>query len=322
MMIKIGLIGAAWITPMAIIEPALLMDGVEVCAVAARDLNRANEYAQRHNIPHVENCYEDLLARKDIDLIYIALPVSFHEEWATKALQSGKHVLCEKPLSMNAEQAKRLAKVSQNQNRYLIEAFHYRHHPHFNRILEIINSGELGKISKITGHLSVPVPSREGQIRHNKALGGGALMDLGCYPIHMIRTIAGQEPRITKVEADIGPTGVDLTINAQMVFPNGIKGVVRCAMPETGELEGGLIVEGSAGKLVAGKPILPHLGGTLTIDGDKDVRVEKTNMRTTFSYQLQAVLDAVRGASQPMPSLVDSIANATAMDAIKRIGNL
>ncbi len=316
-MIRIGLIGAAWITPMAIIKPASKLDNVMVCAIAARDPERAKKYAKQHNIPFVEDSYASVLARPDIELIYIALPVCLHKEWASKALRAGKHVLCEKPLVMNVSEAQSLAGISAETDRYCIEAFHYRHHPYFKRILEIVQSGELGTIQKITGQLSVPVPPKPGQIRHSKEMGGGALMDLGCYPINMILALVGDAPKITKAQAIFGKGGVDIDIKADMEFPNGVLAKIECSMPEVGELSGDLVLEGRLGQLTARNPILPHLGGTLTIETKTAKRTEPTDTRTTFSYQLEAITQIISGNSPPMPSIENSIANAKVMDAIR-----
>ncbi|PHR62567.1 MAG: hypothetical protein COA47_03210 [Robiginitomaculum sp.] len=316
-MIRIGLLGAAWITPMAILEPAKLLPDVEVIALAARDPNRAQSYADEHNIAHVEPTYDALLARPDLDLIYIALPVSLHEKWASRALVAGKHVLCEKPLVMNASQARNLAKAAQTSCKSLIEAFHYWHHPYFKRIMEIAQSGELGQIRQITGRLHVPVPVRAGQIRHDPAMGGGALLDLGCYPLHMMRSICGMEPVITSATGSIGPSGVDLSIKAKLTFSNGAQGLIDCAMPETGELFGELIIEGKHGHLHASKPILPHLGGVLHIDTPAGNREEKADEQSSFFYQLKTISSAIQNETPPALYVDDFIGNSVALDAIR-----
>lgn len=316
-MIHIGILGAAWIAPLAVIEPAKTIGDITAHAIAARDHKRAVAFAEEHGLAHVEQSYETLLARSDIDLIYIALPASAHRQWAEAALYAGKHVLCEKPLAMNAKEARDMAAAAHETNKLLIEAFHYRHHPYFNRVLEIVNGGEVGRIQRIYGRLHVPVKPREGQIRHDPALGGGALMDLGCYPIHMARTITGEEPRVMEAYASVGPTGVDLAIKATLAFPGGSQAIIDCAMPEAGELEGALIIEGSAGRLTASRPILPHHGGVIAIETPRQQSEETTDARSTYAYQLEAVARFIRGEEAPFPSLDDSIANASALDAIR-----
>ncbi len=316
-MIRIGLLGAAWITPMAILESAKLLPDVEVTALAARDPNRAKTYAIEHDITQVEATYDALLARPDLDLIYIALPVALHEKWADRALAAGKHVLCEKPLIMNASQAQNLANAAQTSGKFLIEAFHYWHHPFFKRILEVVQSKELGDIRQITGRLHVPVPVRAGQIRHDPAMGGGALLDLGCYPLHMMRSICGTEPVVTSATGTVGPSGVDLSIKANLSFANGAQGLIDCAMPETGELFGELAIEGERGRLHASKPILPHLGGVLRIETPAGIREEKADEQSSFFYQLQAVSNAIQDGVQPALNTSDFIGNSAALDKIR-----
>ena len=316
-MIRIGILGAAWIAPLAVVEPAKTINEITAHAIASRDQKRAAAFAEEHGLAHAEQSYALLLARADIDLIYVALPVSAHRQWAKAALHAGKHVLCEKPLAMNADEARDMAAAAHETNKLLIEAFHYRHHPYFNRIQEIVNSGEIGRIQCIYGRLHVPVKPREDQIRHDPALGGGALMDLGCYPIHMARTITGEEPLVLEAHASIGSTGVDLAIKTTLAFPGGVEAIIDCAMPEAGELEGALIIEGSAGRLTASRPILPHHGGVIAIETPDQHREEMTDARSTYAYQLEAVARFIRGEEAPFPSLEDSIANASALDAIR-----
>jgi len=320
-MIRIGLIGAAWITPMAILEPAKLLPNAEVVAIAARDPVRARIFANEHGIAEVEETYEALLLRPDLDLVYIALPVSLHAQWAELALTNGKHVLCEKPLVMNARQAQHLAQVSASTGRFLIEAFHYVYHPYFKCIQQIIKSKELGVIEEVTGRLHVPVPPKEGQIRHDPSMGGGALMDLGCYPIHMMRTLFDTAPKVVKSEMVMGASGVDLSIKAELALSDGIVGFLDCSMPETGELLGELIIVGTEGKLHGSKPILPHLGGVLQVETAEGRRAEKSDTRSTFYYQLKAVVNAIQDGEQPLISMLDSIGNATVLDDIRTCAN-
>jgi predicted dehydrogenase len=147
-------------------------------------------------------------------------------------------------------------------------------------------------------------------------------MDLGCYPLNMIRTLCGDEPTVSSAEAIIGTTGVDLSIQATLAFASGVEGLIDCAMPETGELQGELIIEGELGRLHASKPILPHLGGVLHIESPQGQREEKADSQSTFFYQLQALAHTLKGESTPIPDMQDSIANAAALDAIRNAANI
>ena len=199
--IRIGLLGASKIARGAVIAPAADIDGVAVTRVAASDRKRAEAYAREHGIPGVEDDYESLVASDDVDLVYNALPPSGHCAWTLAALANGKHVLCEKPFAMNADEAAQMVEASENAPGVLIEAFHYRYHPAFRRLLDILAEGSIGCIQRLSAFFNVTIPHRPGELRHTLELGGGALMDLGCYPLHWVRTVVGEEPDVVSAEA-------------------------------------------------------------------------------------------------------------------------
>ena len=187
--IRIGILGAARIAPQALIRPARSQANVEIVAVAARDRDRAAAFAGKHGIPRVHDSYEALLADPEIDAVYNPLPNSLHAEWTIRALQAGKHVLCEKPMAANADEAAEMAKVADETGLVLFEAFHYRYHPLALRAKAIIDAGEIGALRHIDAQFCT-LMLRPNDIRLRYDLGGGALMDLGCYTINMIRTSA------------------------------------------------------------------------------------------------------------------------------------
>jgi predicted dehydrogenase len=187
--IRIGILGAAAIVPMALTNPAGSVRDAQVLAIAARDPKRAYRLAKKYHIPRVHQTYGALIADPDIDAIYNPLPNSLHAEWTIRALKAGKHVLCEKPLSSNAAEAEEMAQVARETGLILSEAFAYRYYPLAERVKQIIKSGELGSIQHIEAKFSflLPVPNN---IRFNYDLAGGALMDCGCYPVSLIRYLA------------------------------------------------------------------------------------------------------------------------------------
>ena len=195
-MIRMGILGAAKIAPKAFIESATRRDDCEIVCVAARDSARASAYAAEHGIPEIAESYEALIARPDIDLIYNALPPHRHADLTIAALEAGKAVLCEKPFAMNAAEARRMVEASRRTGRPLVEAYHYRFHPMFLNVLEQVQSGAIGKLCAIRSEFSVAIKYRPGELRHDPALGGGALMDLGCYALHWARIVAGSEPAV------------------------------------------------------------------------------------------------------------------------------
>lgn len=319
-MLKIGLLGASRIAPSAILEASLSLPGVAVVAVAARDVDRARTYAVQHDIPNVAPSYEALLARDDLDLIYNALPIPLHEPWTVAALRAGKHVLLEKPSALTASQARNMVDAATLNGRRLIEGFHYRYHPLFGRVLEIVHSGELGEIRRADAVIDVPVPFRPGEIRWDSDMGGGALMDLGCYPVHWLRTICGPfEVRSALIE--MAPTGVDQRVDAELRFLNGVEGALVCSMtPHDRGRTTTLHVVGDRGELFVRNPIAPQSGHELRWRTDGDWRHETAVMTTSYFHQLAAV-EAALANGAPLPTEGDDIVdNLAAIEAIYRRG--
>jgi predicted dehydrogenase len=317
-------LGAARIAPRGIITPANETLGAEVVAIAARDLDRARSFAAQHSIPMAFGSYAELMLRDDIDLVYCALPPSAHLEWCTAALESGKHVLVEKPFANNAQDAARIVAAARAAGRHAIEGFHYRYHPLFERALSLIHSGAIGRIRKIDAVFNANLPDTPGELRYIEALGGGALMDLGCYCMHWIRTVAGDEPAITSATARCGAPGVDLDIEAHMAFTSGPTATLRCSMqPEDGLLHRRLRVHGDAGLLEIENPVSPHSGATLSIEGPNAPMPQiVSGGDTTFHYQLRHVMEVIEGRAEPLTGGEDAIGNMRAIDAIYRAAGM
>ena len=199
---QIGVLGAARIAPTALIKPAKKNADVVVAAVAARDVSRAQAFAAKHGIARVHDSYEALIADPDIDAVYNPLPNGLHGKWTRAALAAGKHVLCEKPFTANADEAREIAELAAKSDRVVMEAFHYRYHPLALRIEEIIASGELGKLQRVEAALCFPLPNSS-DIRYNYSLAGGATMDAGCYAVHMVRTFGGSTPEVVSAQAKL-----------------------------------------------------------------------------------------------------------------------
>ena len=194
MTLRIGILGAARIAPAACVRPARAVDGVEVVAVAARDSSRARAFAAKHGIPGPTPGYRRLLEDPGVDAVYNPLPNGLHGVWTLRAIEAGKHVLCEKPFTANAAEARSVASRVAVGDRVVMEAFHYRYHPMFLRALEIVGSGELGTVERVDTALCVPLPLPR-DIRYRPDLAGGATMDIGCYAVHLWRALAGASSR-------------------------------------------------------------------------------------------------------------------------------
>ena len=228
----------------------------------------------------------------EVDAVYNPLPASLHHEWSLKALRAGKHVLCEKPFASNAREAAEMAAVAKETGRVLMEAFHSCYHPVFLRALEIVRSGALGRLRRIEGSFHVAITNPE-DIRMNYGTGGGVTMDLGCYPIAWVRHLVGEEPEGVTATAETGPAHVDVFLEASLQFPGGTRAKI------SGDMRAGVVprielrVEGERGQMVIHNPLAPQLGHRIDLDVDGEKTQESLDRRTTYSYQLDAFIDAI-----------------------------
>jgi predicted dehydrogenase len=320
--VRIGVLGSARIAPAALIRPARSGNGASVVAVAARDPDRARAFARRHGVPRVLAGYQQLVEDPGVDAVYIPLPNGLHGRWTLAALAAGKHVLCEKPFTANAEEAAVVAGAAAGSDRVVMEAFHYRYHPLASRMHEIVAGGELGELRHVEAHLCFPLPLFS-NIRYNLALAGGALMDVGCYTVHLARMLGGGEPEVVSARALLHGTGIDRAIRARLRFPGGHTGTVHASMWSAG----GLLrvcarVVGSAGEMRVFNPFGPHAGHRLRVRTAGGRRTETLTRRPTYAFQLDAFTGAVlRGT--PFPTTAqDAVATMTVIDAIYRAAGL
>jgi predicted dehydrogenase len=318
--IRIGILGAADIAPEALIDPARSVDDVEISAVAARDPERAREFAAANGIPRVLDSYDALLADADIDLVYNPTPNGLHGRWTVAAVEAGKHVLCEKPFTANAAEARSVVAAIAKTDRIVIEAFHYRYHPLIARAIEVTRSGELGKLVSVEagfGGMGRPLDD----IRWNLALAGGALMDVGCYPVNLVRTLMGTEPQVVAATADMSETGVDADIDIDLEFPDGVTGRVRTSMQSPTRYNYATIT-GEDGVLEIENPFIPMKGNSLTVRVGSDVRTEKLTTEPSYLFQLRAVADVLLRGAPVLTDTAGAIANMDVIDAAYRAAGL
>lgn len=314
--LRIGVLGAAKIAPMAMIAPARATGVATVVAIAARDPARARAFAAEHGVPEVCETYEALIARPDIDAVYNALPPSRHADLSIAALKAGKHVLCEKPFAMTATEARAMVAAAETSGKVLMEAFHYRYHPLFVRVVEILGSGELGEIRELAAVFQTNLVDDGAEIRYERDLGGGALMDIGTYPLHWVRTAVGAEPSVARAGGVFGRGGIDHSTQADLVFPNGATATISCSMVEPTPMAS-LEVVGTLGRLKAINPLAPQMGHLLEVRAaEGEARRETFSRDPTYDFQLRAFVDAVRGGPPPLTSGADSIAQMVLIDAV------
>jgi predicted dehydrogenase len=193
----------------------------QLAAVASRTQESAEQYARKWKIPRAHGSYEALLADPEIDVIYNPLPNHLHAEWSIKAVQAGKHVLCEKPLALSVQEVDAMKSAARKHGRVIAEAFMYRHHPQTLKVQELVKTGSLGSLRLIRGSFSY-VLSRQADVRFDPAMGGGSIWDVGCYPITYARAVLGKDPLEVFGWQVTGPTGIDETFVGQMRFADDV----------------------------------------------------------------------------------------------------
>jgi predicted dehydrogenase len=286
-----------------------------VVAVAARDRTRAEEFARKHQIPRVLGSYAELVGDPDIDAVYNPLPNGLHGYWTIAALRAGKHVLCEKPFTANADEARTVAEATNaNPGLVVMEAFHYQYHPFAKRLVEIVRSGELGNVTNIDVSFSAPL-WKKGDIRYQLPLAGGATMDMGCYPVSLLRLLA-PGPRVISAEAKLSSPGVDRAMDAHFSLPDGGRAHIGCSMFSSSVLRLHAEVTADNGKISVFNPFSPQHGHRMKVTTSLGTRKERFSRRPTYDYQLEAFVAAVEdGASFPTTA-VDAIRTMELIDAI------
>lgn len=321
----IGVLGAANITERAIVEPARELDGVRVVAIGARDPERAREAASRLGVPDAGR-YDDVLAHPAVDLVYIPLPSTLQAEWAVRALEAGKAVLCEKPLSANATTAARIASTAESTGNRAFVGFHYRLHGFTRRLLEVLRSGVLGDVRSVAFDFSIPhFVVKPGNIRLDADLGGGSFMDVGCYAVDLVRAAWGEPTVVSAVvvlsEAD---PRVDLQADAALELPGGVPVGIRSSFIGDDQGSMSLRVEGSAASLLATSVIVPQWGAVLTVTAGDEVLLEEKAVEGENSYarQLEHVVAALRSGESSELDAALGVGTMRVIDEVYRAAGL
>jgi predicted dehydrogenase len=313
-MITFGTLGAADITPLALIHPCMNEPQAEVAVIAARSRDNAEGFARYQKIPQVVDHYEQVIRHPDCNAIYNPLPISLHKQWTIAALEAGKHVLCEKSLASNAGEAEVMAKVARDTGLILMDAFHYRYHPLFIHAKDIYQSGMLGTIKSIKAVFTVSGIANPNDIRLNFDTAGGVTMDIGCYPISWVRHLTGLEPEVVAARAEEGPPKVDLMLEAQMTLGNNIEASILGDMRPNGKFRAEVIVTGTDGTMTISNPLAPQMGHRLRtlIDGNKQDHF--FDRRPSYSYQLDAFIRAVAENKAPLTDAEDAVKQMRVID--------
>jgi xylose dehydrogenase (NAD/NADP) len=309
---RLGIVSTAHINRL-VIPGAHSSQKVELVAVASRGLPRAQEYAREWEIERAYGSYEALLEDPDVDAVYISLPNTMHCDWSVKAVEAGKHVLCEKPLSRHPDDVERAFDAAESAGRLLTEAFMYRHNPQTARLRQLLDEGAIGDVRVIRSVFSYSLYDPD-NIRLRTDVEGGSLMDVGCYCVSGSRLIGG-EPTTVHGQAYVGPTGTDWVFTGALRFPGDVLATFDCGtcLPERDELE----VVGAEGALFLDDPW--HCREPV-IELRRDGEVDRIELDPVDSYRLELenLSDAISGEAPLLLGREDAVAQARALDALHR----
>ena len=282
-------------------------------AVASRDANRAADYARKNKIPKWHGSYEELLADPAIDIIYNSLPNHLHMEWTVKAVQAGKHVLCEKPLALSVQEVDSISSAAAHHNRVVVEALMYRSHALTCKVREIIQAGKLGKVSLVRGSFSYHGTGPD-DYRLKKEMGGGALWDVGIYPLGYTRHVLGTEPLEVFGWETRSSTGVDESFAAQLRFPGDVYLQMDCSMARPYHVFMEFI--GDEATLVVPQPFNPTPKESLYLTRKGLTQTIQVKGTGTYVGEVESMADAVLSGTAPAVSLADSRATVEIVQAL------
>ena len=307
-----GLLSTARINR-AIIPPLNASKRNKLLAVASRDAERAEAYAKKHNIPRHYGSYEAMLADPEIDVIYNPLPNHLHAEWSIRAAEAGKHVLCEKPLALSVKEVDQMIEAVRQSGTIISEAFMYRHHPQTIAVQNAVQSGMIGDIQLIRGSFSF-IFQRPDDFRWTPEYGGGALWDVGCYPVSFAHMLAGSPPDEVFGWQVTAPSGVDQTFIGQLRFPNSVLAQFDCSfkLPRQTVIE----IRGTNGILIIPAPFKP--------DPKRKPYILKDNHKQQISFkdidlylgEIEDLADAILLGKSPRVSLAESRENIATLNAL------
>ncbi len=312
--VRWGILSTARIGLRRVIPAIQRSESGTVVAIASRSEAKARDAAARLGIPRVHGSYEGLLADPEVDAIYISLPNSLHKEWTLRAAEAGKHVLCEKPIGLDAAEARAMAEGAARAGVLLQEAFMYRFHPQIDRLATLVRDGAIGRPWLVRAAFSFPVRSEQ-DIRLSKELGGGGLMDVGCYGVSISRLLLGEPERATA--AATYERGVDVRLAGLLSFPGGAAALIDCGLRAADRQF--CEVVGTEGAITLPRPFQPEEQPAFVLlrRGEEEDRIEipGTNQYTLMIDHFGA---CVQNGAAPRYPAADAVANMRALDLLRR----
>lgn len=313
--IRWGIISTANIAQTQVIPAMFRADNAEAAAIASRN-GKVRAVAESLGIPKAYDSYEALLDDPEIDAVYIPLPNHLHREWTVKAARKGKHVLCEKPAALTAQEAAEMVRICAEEQVLFMEAFMYQLHPQHDRVKEIIASGEIGDLKLMKSSHSFYLEERLADIRANKEWGGGSLYDVGCYCIHAIRHMTESEPMTVQASAEIDPvTGIDLTALVQLELANGVRAAFDCSFDTVPRNEYEIVgTRGTIKVPYAFRPDLQGGTGSIIVSANGETREERVD-GDLYRLEIEHFSEAVLSGGIVSVSGESTIANMRVIEA-------
>lgn len=306
-----------------------------VAAVASRSIDNAQAFADQYGIATAHGSYDALLADPNIDAVYNALPNLYHKEWTLKALAAGKHVLCEKPMGMDASETIEMFAAAKQADRLLVEAFMYRTHPQTQAVLAKIREGAIGEVKLIRTTFCYRTEKINGNTRFDQSLGGGAIMDIGCYCIDLARQITGEDPTtiqaVGRLHDSTDGGSIDVSASGVLAYPSGVVSTFSCAMDT--QASNLAQICGTTGYIEVPVPWKPGVAEPTWMlrtmqrprqDGVRDEAGEQLETFTThadkplYALEADAFAEAVLDGAPPFMSPEESIGNAKVIDALRK----
>ncbi len=311
--VRYGIISTAQIALNRHVPAALTSANSEITAVSSRSDEPARLAADKHGIPKWYGTYDELLADADLDAVINPLPNSMHAEWTIKAAEAGKHILCEKPISVDVAEGRRMIDAANANDVVLVEAFTHRFNPHMRKARQLIAEGAIGEVTGLASALRFNVEEPEGNVRFSKELAGGSLMDAGCYGVYAVRFAMSAEPvRATGFARDNGNWGVDTTFSGLLEFPNGAVANVGSSMEQ--ERRCFLEVSGTEGRIDI--PDMFDDSGPIVITRGDDIETESTPAPDRFQAQFDEFSECVLTGKAPEYPPEDGLRNMAAIVAL------
>jgi predicted dehydrogenase len=315
--VRWGIIGPGLIARNAILPAFDTLPSTNVIAVASRDELRAQTFANDFGIPRVYTAYQDLIDDPDIEAVYIALPNNLHPVWAIRAMQAGKHVLCEKPLATTAAEAQRMVDASDEADVWLMEAVMYRFHPRMRELGELVRSGVIGVPTLLRASFCFTLSAPD-NYRNDPALGGGALLDVGSYTVNAARWLFDEEPVTALALGVLAESGTDASVSGVLSFPSGALAQVQCSFASAEHQSLDLI--GTLGTIDVAIPFTAYRNDETALILTVMNQREETFFPATDPYalMLEHFGDCVRGDSDPLLPADDGVGTLRVLDALRR----